>query len=178
MDISQFRILSQVPQERWDYWHIRGWRPGVKIVLYDRHGYVLLCRSTKGRLGFVGGGIDEGETFSFAALREAHEEAAGHCLNLLQMQHARLLAWGLIPTKRDGYHYKATLVVAAEVADLAAVQSRQSEDGSSEFELAGAYAWRDVFRAIEDCPHTKPEARDLFCAALTALAIRQGWEKA
>lgn len=59
----------------------RGWRPGrskdrAAIVLLDGHSVCLIERNREGRIYYLfpGGGVDIGESFEQAAVREAKEE--------------------------------------------------------------------------------------------------------
>jgi putative (di)nucleoside polyphosphate hydrolase len=57
--------------------HLRPYRPGVGIVLFNRHGQVFVGRrndSAEAAWQFPQGGIDEGEEPLQAALREMKEE--------------------------------------------------------------------------------------------------------
>lgn len=147
-----------------------GGRPTVKVILYDQGGQVALFRSHKGRLGFVGGGVEwcgqQWELPARALLREVHEEVRTN-LSLRCLEEALVVAAGIVPSKRDDFQYKALVICGVQIVDLASLQVIVSSDDASEVQLAGIWSLPKAIQYIHQCKRTK--GKDLYCSALRQL---------
>jgi hypothetical protein len=158
----------------------RGWRPGIKAVLFDDDGSVVLWRTTAHgncpRYNFAGGGITyQGciELPVMALLRELHEEVAGLTVSAAELAVAPVLVFGVVPTmSRPDFSHKALFIVGVKVPtnQLYELRPKVSAAGMSEMSLVGVFSNADAQARIKTCPHTQPDAKDLYLEALRQVA--------
>ena len=104
-------------QLKWSVLKLLRWKTkGVKVMLFNADGELLLIRNTYGRshlFVFPGGGIKRGETPDAAALRELQEEVGIACEEMRLLSVHRNEAEG----QRDTIHLFEAVTIATPVAD-------------------------------------------------------------
>jgi len=141
---------------KWGVLKLLRWKTkGVKVMLFNADGELLLIRNSYGRSHLFllpGGGIKRGEGPAAAALREVHEEVGIACEELSFVSVHRNEGEG----KRDTIHLFTAVTAAAPVPDGVEVEEARFfaldalPDNVSAATLRRIAEYRDGTTAAED----------------------------
>lgn len=141
-------------------------RPGVKAVLFDSLGRVLMCRLPDGyphRFNFPGGGIDDGESPAVAFVREFEEEMSGPLFGIDEVAKAPVVAEGRLPFPRDEFLGKYEFLIALPVESVKAYCPKKG----SKIICFPPLPWDNARRQVLSATQVNSKMRKLYARALS-----------
>lgn len=167
---TQVRVCSAVDEGELNRRRRDCYRPGVKALLFDDKGRVLLGRLPDGypnRFNLPGGGIDDGELLAESLAREFEEEVKGPPLSAENIASAPIVAEGRLPFPRDDFLGKYEYLVALPVPFVGLYKPK----AESKLVCFPPLHWRNAFQTIRCATYVKRDLRLLYMRA-----VRQvGW---
>lgn len=162
---QQFLTCGSIPLAEIDRVRNHGWRPGIKVVLFDSRLRVLLCRLPDGyphRFNFPGGGIDPGESAVIAFAREFSEEMEGPAFPQSVVANAPVIGEGFMPIPRDDFTGKYEFLIALPVKNLQHYRPR----AKSKIVCLPPLPWQNAQKQVLVSTQVKKSMRLLYSRAL------------
>ncbi len=163
---KHFLTCGRIPLVTIDRVRTHGWRPGIKVVLFDSRLRVLLCRLPDGyphRFNFPGGGIDPGESAVTAFVREFTEEMEGPLIPQSVVANAPVIGEGFMPIPRDDFNGKYEFLIALPVKNLQHYRPKEK----SKIVCLPPLPWHNAQKQILVSTQVKKSMRLLYSRALS-----------